>query len=139
MYELLLINSSQSYTSLNQLFSFQNILNFGILMVLVLLGVGGRISIDIEISKKSFKEIKFFPRYFLALVLSYVIELYLAEHGDLRKYYAELVILFCIFVNDVLRFILNNTGKIFFYLLASFMRGITDLKDFLVKPKDTNE
>lgn len=138
IFSILLINT-QPYTSFSQIFSIQNILNFGILLVLCFLGVGGRISIDIEISKKSFKDIKFFPRYFLAVVLSYVIELYMAEHEDLRKYYAEIIILFCIFVNDIVRFLLINTNKIFFYILSALTKVIFDLKVFLVKDKSKNE
>jgi len=107
-----------------------------ILAILVFLGVAARISIDIEISKKSFKQIKFFPRYFLALVLSYVIELYLVEHEDARKYYAEIIILFCIFVNDLIKFVLNNTGRIFIYILSAFTKGVFDLKKFLAKSEN---
>lgn len=125
-----------SYDSFSQIFSVTNISSFLLLLVLVFLGVAGRISIDIEISKKSFKDIKFFPRYFLALVLSYVVELYMAEHEDLRKHYAEVIILFCIFVNDIIRFILINTSKILFYTLTAITRVIFDLKNFFVKSED---
>lgn len=125
--------------SIEKVISLPNILNFILLIGLVFLGVGARISIDIEILKKNIKEIKFFPRYFLALVLSYVIELYLAEHEDTRKYYAEIIILFCIFVNDFIRFILSNTGKIFAYILSAFTRGVGDLRQFLIKSDLDND
>lgn len=125
--------SATQYDYTNQLLSTTNISSFILLLVLVFLGVAGRISIDIEISKKSFKDIRFFPRYFLAVVLSYVIELYLAEHETLRRYYAEIIILFCIFVNDLLRFILGNTTKILLYILTAMTRAIFDLKTFFIK------
>lgn len=121
------------YDNIAGLLSLSNLLSFLLLLWLVFLGVGARISIDIEISKKDFKSIRFFPRYFLAVVLSYVIELYLAEHEALRKYYAEIIVLFCIFVNDIIKFLLGNTGKVFLYILIGITKGIEDLKIFLTK------
>lgn len=138
MYDISQIVNYPNYKSISELISLQNILNFVLFLILVFLGVAGRISIDIEISKKSFKDVKFIPRYFLAVVLSYVVELYMAENESLRKYYAEVIILFCIFVNDILRFLLNNTSKIFFYILSTLTKVIFDAKNFLMKPENTN-
>lgn len=114
-------------TKLQDLLNLPNILNLLLFLLLVFLGVTARVIIDLEILNKSKQEIKFFHRYILAAILSYVIEFYIAEKEYLRKYYSEIIILFCIFVNDIVIFIFSNRIKIFAYLFKAITKGMIDL------------
>ena len=126
-----------NFKSLQDYISLQNVLDLLLFLLLTFLGVATRISIDIEIRGKKLRNIGFFHRYFLATVLAYVLELYLAQHEFLRKHYAEIIILFCIFVNDIIEIILNHKLKIFFYLINALSKGLGDLKNII--SKDTND
>lgn len=118
----------------NDLLNVQNLLNLLLFLILTFLGVAARISIDIEISKKKLRDIKFFHRYFLATVLAYVIEFFIAERPLLRKYYSEIIILFCIFVNDIVIFIFSNRIKLFNYIIKAITRGAIDLSNSINTP-----
>jgi succinate dehydrogenase hydrophobic anchor subunit len=119
-------------------FSLQNILNILIFLVLVFLGVAGRVSIDIELEKNKLKDIRFFNRFFIAAVLSYILDLYLSENDFFRKYYSGIIILFCIFVNDLIKFVIGNKNKILVYILNAVTKGVIDLKNTVTKGKNND-
>ncbi len=118
--------------------SLSDVLNFFIFLSLTFLGVSGRIMIEMERYDKKLKDIKFFNRYFLATILAYVLKLYMAESSYLVKYYSEVIIIFCIFVNDIVNFVFDNKAKLFLYILNSLTKGILDLKKFLSKDSKKN-
>lgn len=120
----------------DNLFTIQNLLNFILFLTLTFIGVVSRISIDIEIGKKKFKDMKFFHRYLLATVLSYVMEFYIVERPSLKKYYSEIIIFFCIFVNDLVLFVFNNKRKLLIYILSIVTKGFIDLRDSIVNKKN---
>lgn len=128
-----------NFKSIQDIISLEKILDLLLFLLLTFLGVAARVSIDIELRGKKLRSIGFFNRYFLATVLAYVLELYLAQHEFLRKYYTELIILFCIFVNDIIEIILKHKLKIFFYLLNALTKGLGDLKNIISKDNDTGD
>lgn len=128
-----------NYESLLSLFTLQDILNIIIFLILCFLGVAGRIMIEVERFHKKFKDIKFFNRYVIATILAYILELYMNQNNFLRKYYSEIIILFCIFVNDIVDFVFNNKAKIFLYILTAVTRGISDLRKFLLSAEKKEE
>lgn len=127
-----------NYTSIHDIISLQNVINLLLFLLLTFLGSAARVSIDIELTHKKIKRVSFFNRWFIATVLSYIIEIFISEKEFLRKYYSEVIILFCIFVNDIISFIIINIFKIFMYLLNGFTKGILDLRNVLNKDKNTD-
>ena len=89
--------------------------------------------IEIERYDKHFKDIKFFNRYFLATVLAFVLQIQLKNTAIIKDYYSEVIILFCIFVNDIVKFVFDNKWNVLLYLLNTFTKGISDIKKYLIK------
>lgn len=141
MYDQLTKNLlNPNYTSISDIISFQNILNLLLFLLLTFLGTAGRASIDIELFKKTRpKAIGFLNKWFIATVLSYVIEIFISEKEFLRKYYSEIIIFFCIFVNDIIIFIVKNSWKILLYILNGLTKGILDLRNVLVSKESKQD
>jgi len=118
--------------------NIQNLLNLALFLLLTFLGVAARISIDIEIFNKKFKQTRFLHRYFIATVLSYIIEFFIAERSSLRKYYSEIIIVFCIFVNDIVIFIFSQRVKLFGYLVRVITKGFVDLSKSIDKKNESD-
>lgn len=128
---------SNNIKSLSEIFSFQNTISLLLFLLLTFLGTAGRASIDIELLKKGkIKPLGFLNKWFIATILSYVIEIFISEKEFLRKYYSEVIIFFCIFVNDIIIFIVKNIWRIILYFLNGITKGILDLRNLLINREE---
>lgn len=124
---------SNNIKSISDVLTFQNTISLLLFLLLTFLGTAGRASIDIELLKKNkIRPMGFLNKWFIATVLSYVIEIFISEKEFLRKYYSETIIFFCIFVNDIIVFIIKNIWRIILYFLNGITKGILDLRNVLV-------
>lgn len=126
---IILVNFFQSYSAL---ISVKDILTFLLFLSLTFLGVCARAMIEIERYNKKWKDIKFFIRYSIATILAFILREFMNNTVFLEKFYAEVIILFCIFVNDIIDFVFNNKSNIILYILNSLTKGISDIKRYLV-------
>lgn len=135
----ILTDAAGNIQSILNLISLKDIVNIVLFLFLVFLGVAARIMIEIERYHTKYKDIHFFTRYFIAIVLAYVLKVWLQDTNLIKNYYSEVIILFCIFVNDIINFVFDNKSNIFLYILNAVTKGITDMKKYLVKnPKKSN-
>lgn len=119
--------------------SLKDVLNVLLFLSLTFLGTAARVMIEIEKYGKHLKEVKFFNRYILATILAVVLKIQLQNTGILKDYYSEVIILFCIFVNDIVDFVFNNKAGILLYFLNALTKGVMDLKKYLGKPNNKDK